>query len=75
MSAKIDPWRAFLQTHGHLLTGRLHFPRERVGKAIRTPGGREFAVFREGRVDPRQGQPERLGATFIVRFHTKMLPA
>ncbi len=57
MSARTEPFVALLRTNGYLLTGRLHFPRERVGKRIRTPDSREFTVFREGRVDPKPGQP------------------
>ncbi len=69
-----EPFVAFLRTNGYLLAGRLHFPREQVGKTVRTPDGREFTVFREGWVDPKPGQPEKPGATFIVRFHAKMPP-
>lgn len=69
-----DAWRAFLRTNGYLLTGRLRFPRQRMGKHVVTPDGREFTVFREGKVEPNPRQPERAGATFVVRFHTKMAP-
>ncbi len=74
MSARTEPFVALLRTNGYLLTGRLHFPRERVGKGIRSLDGREFTVFREGRVDPEPRQPEKPGATLIVRFHAKMPP-
>ncbi len=72
MGNRVNPWMAFLRTNGYLLTGRLRFPRGRVGETIKTPDGREFTVFREGRVEPKPDQPERPGASFVVRFHTKM---
>lgn len=64
-----NPLMAFLRTQGYLLTGRLHFPRSRVGEKVKMSDGREFTIFREGRVDARPGQPREPGATFIVRFH------
>ena len=53
---------------GYAFTGRLHFPRDRVGKEFMMDGER-WIIFREAVVDPRKGQPEKPGAIFRPRFH------
>ena len=70
----MNPVAAFLRTHRYLLTGRLHFPRERVGQVIETEDGREFVVFRQVVVEPTSQQSEKPGAVFKIRFHFAHMP-
>jgi hypothetical protein len=64
----MNPFRAFLKTHCYLLTGRLHFPKERVGETFTLGDDQEFMIFRQVIVDPPQGQRAKPGALFRVRF-------
>ncbi len=50
------------------LTGRLHFPREKVDKKM-VLEGEQWVVFREAVVDPGKGSPQKPGAIFRPRFH------
>jgi len=59
---------SLLKTIGNALTGRLHLPRNRVGKEFEI-GAEKWIIFREAVVDRRKGQPEKPGAVFIPRFH------
>ena len=52
----------------YAFTGRLHFPRNRVGKEFIMDGER-WIIFREAVVDPRKDQPSKPGAIFRPRFH------
>jgi hypothetical protein len=63
MRGTINSVAAFLRANWYLLSGRLRFPRDRVGEVVRMADGRDFTVFREGRVEPGSGHPERPGAT------------
>jgi len=51
---------------GHLLSGRIHFPKNRLGETIQDE---EFKIFRQVIVDPIGDQPEKPGAIFKVCFH------
>jgi hypothetical protein len=53
---------------GYAITGRVHFPRDRVGKEFMLDG-EQWIIFREAVVDPGRGQPEKPGAIFVPRFH------
>lgn len=53
---------------GYAFAGRLHFPRNRVGKEFMMEG-EKWIIFREAVVDPGKDQPEKPGAIFIPRFH------
>lgn len=71
----VNPLLSFVRTLGYVLTGRLHFSRERVGEVLTTEDGGRFVVFRQAVVDPSREQPEMPGAVFRVRFHlTHMSP-
>ena len=70
----MTPVVAFLRCQRYLLTGRLHFPRDRVGQVVEAKDSREFVVFRQVVVDPTSLQPEKPGAIFKVRFHFAHLP-
>ncbi|MBC8264336.1 MAG: hypothetical protein H8E47_09465 [Anaerolineales bacterium] len=63
-----NPLLAFLRTHWYLLSGRLHFPRERIGETLTMEDSQEFTIFRQVIVDPGKDQPEKPGAVFRVRF-------
>jgi hypothetical protein len=57
-----------MNTIGYACSGRLHFPRNRVGKEFIIDGDK-WTIFREAVVDPRKGRPEKPGAIFMPRFH------
>jgi len=59
---------SLFNTIGNTCTGRLHFPRNRVGKEF-IIDEEKWIIFREAVVDPHKGQPEKPGAIFIPRFH------
>ena len=52
-----------------LLSGRLRFPRGRVGEVLTLPDGTQGRIFRQALNAPADGQPTRPGARFHVRFH------
>ena len=51
----------------YALAGRLHFPRNRVGKEFMMDG-EKWIIFREAVVNPGKDQPEKPGAIFRPRF-------
>jgi len=57
---------SFLKTHWYLLTGRLHFPRERIGETFTLGGEQVFTIFRQVIVDPTREEPPKQGALFRV---------
>jgi hypothetical protein len=67
---------SFVRANFYLLTGRLHFPGERVGEKIQMEDKTEFTIFREAHLDPPGSGPKNPpGARFVVRFHVeKMSP-
>lgn len=65
------PTHSLLQTLRYTLTGRIHFPRERVGETLTMPDGRPFTIFRQVVIDP----PTPGGALFQVRFHVAGMSA
>jgi hypothetical protein len=52
---------------GLLLTGRIHFPKDRLGEIINEE--EEFKIFRQIVFDPEGDQPESSRAIFKVCFH------
>jgi len=50
-----------------LLSGRIHFPKNRLGESIQDE--EEFKIFRRVILDPTSDQYERPGAIFKVCFH------
>jgi hypothetical protein len=65
---KYNLFLSLTNTIGYACSGRLHFPRERVGKEY-IIDGEKWIIFREAVVEPRKGRPEKPGAIFIPRFH------
>jgi len=72
---RFNPFLSLLKTLSYALTGRLHFPRKRIGEVITMEDEQDFVIFRQVIVDPSQDQPEEPGATFRVRFHVAHMSA
>ena len=72
---RINPFLSLLKTLSYALTGRLHFPRKRIGEVITMEDEQDFVIFRQLIVDPSQDQPEEPGATLRVRFHVAHMSA
>ncbi len=71
----LSPLVSIVKTMAFILTGRLHFPDNRVGECIIGEDGLEFTVFRQVVVDPGRGQPTTPGALLTLRFKvTNMSP-
>ena len=64
-----NPAYSLLQTLRYVLTGRIHFPRERVGETLTMPDGHIFIIFRQVVIDPAEDSSASPGALFQVRFH------
>ncbi len=54
-----------------LLSGRVSFPKDRVGQTIIRDDGVKFRIFREIQVQPKKGNPEIPDGVFQVWFWTK----
>ncbi len=71
----LSPIVSIFKTIGYILTGRVHFPQNRVGEKVTGEDGQEFTVFRQVVVDPGKGQPAQPGALLTLRFKvTNMTP-
>jgi hypothetical protein len=71
----LNPVSSTINTIGFVLTGRLHFPTERIGEVVTDEVGQRFTVFRQVIVDPAKDQPERAGAVLTLHFKvTTMSP-
>ena len=57
----------FARATGLLLTGRIHFPKDRLGEIIHEE--EKFKIFRQIVVNPAGDQPESPRAIFKVCFH------
>ena len=55
------------RTAGLLLSGRIHFPKNKLGETIQDE--EEFKIFRQVIFDPTGDRPEGPGAIFKVCFH------
>ncbi|MFP4395150.1 MAG: hypothetical protein ACLFTI_07790 [Anaerolineales bacterium] len=72
------PAHSLRQTLRYALTGRIHFPRERVGETLTMADGRTFTIFRHVVIDAAAGTPPSptpAGALFQVRFHVAGMSA
>jgi hypothetical protein len=72
---KLNPLLAFLKTHLYLVSGRLHFPQERVGEMLTMEDGQTFVIFRQVVLKPGRDQKVEPGAVFRVRFHVANMSA
>ena len=64
----MNPFHSLIKTHWNLLTGRLHFPRERIGDSFTLGDDQVFTIFRQVIVDPPKGRQAKPRAIFRVRF-------
>ncbi len=64
----MNPLLSFLKTHWYLLSGRLHFPKERVDETFTLGDDQVFMIFRQVIVNRPKGEPPMPGALFRVRF-------
>jgi len=71
--APLSPTKSLVKTIGFVLTGRLHFPVDKVGQVVMDKDGNSFTVFREVVVDPTRDQPSRPGFTLILHFRVTNL--
>lgn len=71
----MNPISSLLVTIAYALTGRIRFPRHRIGESMRMGDGRAFTIFRQVIVG-RPGHEAEPRAVFRVRFHVaNMSPA
>lgn len=59
-----NPFYSLLNTINLLLRRKVHFPKNKIGKAVVMEDGNEFTIFREAIVDKKPHNP----AVFKVRF-------
>jgi hypothetical protein len=64
----MNPLSSFVAANLALLTGRLRFPRGRIGDIVSLPEGTRGRVFRQAIYTP-AGDPGQPRARFHVRFH------
>lgn len=67
-SSPLNPVSSVLKTIGFVVTGRLHFPTQRIGEVVIDEEGRRFTIFREVVVDPTKTQSEHPGAVLTLHF-------
>jgi hypothetical protein len=64
----LSPTKSIIRSVGFILTGRLHFPTDQIGKEVTDEDGNKFTVFRAVVVDPSSDQPKQPGAVLILHF-------
>jgi hypothetical protein len=68
MSSPFNPVSSFFNTMGFVVTGRLHFPTQRIGEVVTDEAGNHFTIFRQVIVDPTKEQPDGPGAILVLHF-------
>jgi hypothetical protein len=68
LSSPLNPVSSVFKTIGFVVTGRLHFPTQRIGQVVVDEEGRQFTIFREVVVDRVKSQPEYPGAVLTLHF-------
>jgi len=68
LSVPLSPTASAVKTAGFLITGRLHFPKDRLGSNVLDESGKRFTIFREVVVDPGPDQSKNSGAKLILHF-------
>lgn len=72
----MNPFRSIARTVGFAVSGRLHYPVDRLGQVIPDERGKPYSVFREVVVDPAPDQPRVPGAVLTIEFKVaSMSPA
>ncbi|MGD0707521.1 MAG: hypothetical protein ABSA51_03600 [Anaerolineaceae bacterium] len=71
----LSPIISIIKTIGYILTGRLHFPKNRVGETVVDEQGKKFTVFRQVVVNSMKGQAIQPGVLLTLHFKvTNMSP-
>lgn len=60
---------------GRMLTGRVHFDRQRIGRVLVMENGENHRIFREVRLDPGPTVPSESTVRLTLRFQFAMFPA
>lgn len=71
---RFNPLVVFLRSIFLLLSGRVRFPKDRVGKVPTLENGQQYTVFREALLKPKQRRPEEPDGVFRVWFRSRMSP-
>ncbi len=72
----LSPLWSIVKTIGFIFSGRLHFPKDRVGNILTDDQGATFTVFRQVVVSPPAGKHVPPGARLTLHFKVKnMSPA
>jgi hypothetical protein len=56
------------KTLGYQMSGRLHTPKDQIGKTFTNPNGQEFIIFKQTLLDAVPGDVEKPEAMFRVQF-------
>ncbi len=56
------------KTLGYQAAGRLHTPKDQIGKLFTNPDGEAFVIFKQTILDPMPGEVEKPEAMFRVQF-------
>jgi len=68
---KPSPLASVLNFIQYIFSGRVHFPKDRLGEALILDDGLEWIIFREIVIDPDENQPDEPAAIFRPRFYIK----
>ncbi len=66
MNGKIFEY--IFKTLGYQAAGRLHTPKDQIGKVFTNPDGQEFVIFKQTILDPTRAEPQIPEAMFRVQF-------
>lgn len=69
---RLSPLSVFPRSVFFLLSGRMQFPKDHIGKVITLENDQKYMVFREGVLNPKSNQPKEPDGIFRVWFHTRM---
>ncbi len=61
------------KTLSYKITGRLHSPKDHIGKVFTNASGEEFIIFKQTILDPISGQNTRPEAIFRVQFQVRRI--
>ena len=64
----LSPIASFFRALHLLISGRMRFPRDRVGETLVLENGECWTIFRQVVVTPEPGRPAKAGAVFRPRF-------
>ncbi len=61
------------KTLGYQAAGRLHAPKDQIGKIFTNPDGEAFVIFKQTILDPAPGEAEKPEAMFRVQFRVPQI--